>query len=171
VSEKRDKVRPARSNDLVEIVRLRREMFLAMAASDSAARPELVSDTSWHAAAESELREQLREGSLMAFVIETGTLSTGSDARVVGCSVAQLLRRLPGPGFPTGLSGTISNVCVEHRYRGRGYGGALTEAALAWLTTAGAEVVDLHATPDSENLYHSLGFAPPASKAMRLLLT
>lgn len=46
----------------------------------------------------------------------------------------------------------------------------LTEAVLDWLRDAGAEVVDLHATPYSERLYRSLGFTDPASRAMRQLL-
>lgn len=158
--------RAATTRDAGELVRLRHEMFRDMAGTGSAARPQTVEDTGWYAAAERELASQLEDGSLAAFVLDD---CHSPSPRLIGCAVAHLIRRLPGPGFPTGLSGELSNVYVEVPHRRAGHGGELVRAALRWLDAAGCEVVDLHATPDSERIYRALGFDPPASLAMRRL--
>lgn len=63
----------------------------------------------------------------------------------------------------------MSSVFVEPTHRGRGLARAVVSAGVAWLDEQGAEVVDLHATPQAETLYRSLGFAEPASAALRRL--
>lgn len=158
--------RAATTRDAGELVRLRHAMFRDMASTGSAARPQTVEDTGWYAAAEHDLAARLEDGSLAAFVLDDP--HSGSP-RLIGCAVAHLVRRLPGPGFPTGLSGELSNVFVELPHRRAGHGRELVRAALRWLDVAGCEVVDLHATPDSERIYRALGFDPPASLAMRRL--
>ena len=157
-------VRPADAGDLTEVIRLRQAMFGEMASAGVAARPASVQDTSWHEAARAVLTEHLSAGTSAAFVIEAehgGTL--------IACAVAGLDRRLPGPGFPTGLSGGMSSVYVEPAHRGRGLARAVAGAALDWLTAHGAEVVDIHATPAATPLYRSLGFAEPGSLSLRRL--
>lgn len=166
----RDPVRRASVGDVAELVRLRHAMFRDMAESGAATRPDVVEDASWHAAAVEAFRRHLTDGSLVACVIDNPHGRDGAGPRLIGCAVAQLSNRLPGPGFPTGLSGSLSTVYVEPSHRARGYGRVLTQAVLDWLHAAEAEVVDLHATPHSEALYRSLGFAEPASLAMRRLL-
>lgn len=139
-------------------------MFAAMTESGAAARPDAVAEDGWYPAAAEAFQQQLADGSLAACVLDD------RDAdRLVGCAVAQLVHRLPGPGFSSGLAGSVSSVYVEPDHRGRGHARVMTVAVLDWLYQAGAEVVDLHATPDSEALYRSLGFTEPASRAMRRL--
>lgn len=163
-------IRRAAVDDVAELVRLRHAMFRDMAKSGAATRPDAVEDTSWHATAAEMLRLHLTDDSLVACVIDDPHGRHGAGPRLIGCAVAQLSNRLPGPGFPTGLSGSLSTVYVEPAHRVRGCGRVLTQAVLDWLQAAEAEVVDLHATPHSEELYRSLGFAEPASLAMRRLL-
>lgn len=158
--------RAATTHDAGELVRLRHAMFQDMASTGSAARPRTVEATEWYAAAEHEISARLEDGSLAAFVLDDP--HSGSP-RLIGCAIAHLTRRLPGPGFPTGLSGELSNVYVEVPHRGVGHGRELVRAALRWLDVAGCEVTDLHATPDSERIYRALGFDPPVSLAMRRL--
>ncbi|WP_165759551.1 GNAT family N-acetyltransferase [Rathayibacter oskolensis] len=137
-----------------------------MAGTGSAARPREVDGTEWYGAAERELAARMGVGSLAAFVVDD---PDSRSPRLIGCAVAQLIGRLPGPGFSTGLSGELSSVYVELPHRGVGRGTELVRAALHWFDLTGCEVVDLHATPDSERIYRALGFEPPASSALRRL--
>ena len=167
-------VRQAGVGDVPELVRLRHAMFRAMASTGAAGRPEHVEDTSWYPAAHQALEERMRRELLAAFVIDAADdaadPATGrAEGRwLVACAVVALEERLPGPGFPRGLSGSMSSVFVEPAHRGRGLARAVISAGLAWLDEQGAEVVDLHAT-QAEALYRSLGFAEPASSALRRL--
>ena len=61
----------------------------------------------------------------------------------------------------------MSSVFVVPAHRGRGLARAVVTAGLRWLSEKGAEVVDLHATPDAERLYRSLGFSEANSLALR----
>ena len=61
----------------------------------------------------------------------------------------------------------MSSVFVVPEHRGRGLARAVVSAGLSWLDEMGAEVVDLHATPDAERLYRSLGFSEARSLALR----
>ena len=164
-------VRQADVSDVSELVRLRHAMFRAMASTGAAGRPEQVEDTSWYPAAHPALDEPMRHGRLAAFVIDAAdpARGRGEGRSLVACAVVALEERLPGPGFPRGLSGSMSSVFVEPAHRGRGLARAVVSAGLAWLDEQGAEVVDLHATPQAEALHRSLGFAEPASSALRRL--
>ncbi|WP_374199829.1 GNAT family N-acetyltransferase [Arthrobacter sp. SO5] len=88
-------------------------------------------------------------------------------ALLLACAVVTLEDRLPGPGFPRGTSGSMSSVFVAPEHRGRGLARAVVSAGLSWLDEMSAEVVDLHATPDPERLYRSLGFSEARSLALR----
>jgi len=157
-------VRRAGLRDIDELVRLRHAMFRAMARSGSAARPAAVEDTSWYSAAAARLREELESGRTAAFVVDAS-----ADSRVLAaCAVASLEQRLPGPGSPRGLGGSMSSVFVEPDRRGEGLGTAVVTAAVRWLVDHDAEIVDLHATPMAEPIYRALGFREPRSAALRL---
>ncbi|WP_240188682.1 GNAT family N-acetyltransferase [Nakamurella flavida] len=104
----------------------------------------------------------LTTGDAAAFVIDAASGET-----VTACAVATLDRRLPGPGFATGLSGSMSSVFVEPDHRGRGLARAVVTAAVQWLDGAGAEITDIHATPAAEHPYRSLGFARARSTPLR----
>ena len=166
-------VRAAGPGDVSELVRLRHAMFRAMANAGAAGSPEDVEDTSWYSAAHQAIQEKMVRGVLGAFVIDANpVLSAASSDRppLLACAVATLEERLPGPGFPRGLSGSMSSVFVEPAHRGRGFARAVVSASVSWLEEKGAEVVDLHATPDAEGLYRSLSFTEPRSVALRRLL-
>lgn len=164
-------VRKARPEDAPELVRLRHAMFRAMAEAGAAGRARDVDDTSWYAAAEEAIALRITQGTLAAFVVdeEPGMSGTDRRSRLLACAVATLEDRLPGPGFPRGTSGSMSTVFVAPKQRGRGLARAVVTAGLSWLDEMGAEVVDLHATPDAAHLYRSLGFSEARSLALRRL--
>ncbi|WUD76790.1 GNAT family N-acetyltransferase [Streptomyces sp. NBC_00510] len=146
-------VRPARPDDAAELVRLRRLMFLAMSGRDEPGP--------WEAAAEERAREQLGGGGarwLGAFVVD-GDPAVADGPHLAACAVGRVEERLPAPGHPAGRFGFVFNVCTDTRYRGLGYARATTQALLAWFAEQGVTRVDLHATPEAEPLYRSLGFA------------
>lgn len=164
-------VREARQEDAAELVRLRHEMFRAMAKAGAAGRAQDVDDTSWYSAAQEAIALRMSQGTLAAFVIDDKPDPAGDDAhiRLSACAVVTLEDRLPGPGFPRGTSGSMSSVFVTPEQRGRGLARAVVTAGLSWLNEMNAEVVDLHATPDAAHLYRSLGFSEARSLALRRL--
>ncbi|KAB7845688.1 GNAT family N-acetyltransferase [Streptomyces mobaraensis NBRC 13819 = DSM 40847] len=145
--------RAARPEDAAEIVRLRRRMFAAMDGHDSPG--------AWEAAAEGIVREQLSVPSprMGAFVVDGAPAGESGAPHLAACAVGTVEQRLPAPGHPTGRFGFVFTVCTDDRYQGRGFGRATTEALLGWFAAQGVTRVDLHATPDAERLYRSLGFA------------
>ncbi|MGK5728153.1 GNAT family N-acetyltransferase [Streptomyces sp. URMC 124] len=142
----------AAPGDAAEIVRLRRLMFTAMNGED--ARGE------WERVAEEQVRRQLaaRPCLLGAFVVD-GDPEPGGPPHLAACAVGRVEERLAAPGHPQGRFGFVFTVCTDERYRGRGMARATTEALLDWFAGQGVTRVDLHATPDAERLYRSLGFA------------
>ena len=75
--------------------------------------------------------------------------------RITGMATLVLYR------IPTGARARIEDVVVDDDARGRGFGTALVEAALARARAAGAEAVDLTSHPGREaanRLYRRLGF-------------
>lgn len=145
-------VRPARPQDAAELVRLRRVMLAAMSGEDRRGP--------WEAASELLLRQGLftpgGDGRFGAFVVDA---DAGAGAgRLAACAVGTVEQRLASPGGPAGLFGFVFNVCTDPAYRGRGYARAVTAALLDWLADRGVTRVDLHATPQAEGLYRSMGF-------------
>jgi GNAT superfamily N-acetyltransferase len=63
-----------------------------------------------------------------------------------------------GAALHLGATGWIGGICVVPAARGRGFGGALTEAAIAWLHGHGATTVLLYATELGRPVYERLGF-------------
>lgn len=165
-------VRSAEPCDAPELVRMRHAMFKAMAKAGAAGRPEEVEDTSWYLNAQKAIEDQITRGTLGAFVIDAEAFLApvaGGRRPLLACALATLEERLPGPGFPHGISGSMSSVFVEPAQRGRGLARAVVSAGLSWLDSKGAEVVDLHATPQAVKLYRSLGFTDPRSLSLRPL--
>ncbi|MFC7216878.1 GNAT family N-acetyltransferase [Streptomyces polyrhachis] len=140
-------IRPARVGDASELVRLRRMMFAAMNGRDEPG--------SWERDARAVLEEQLgaEPAALGAFVVDGA-----EPGRLAACAVGRMEQRLPAPGHPTGRFGFVFSVCTEPRYRGRGYGRGVMLALLDWFAGRGVSRVDLHASPEAERLYRSLGF-------------
>ncbi|WP_225843099.1 GNAT family N-acetyltransferase [Streptomyces albus] len=141
------RVRRATARDAEEIVRLRRLMFTAMNGTDEPG--------DWEREAVRVARRQLAQepSPLLALVVD------GERTGLAACAVGRVEERLPAPGHPSGLFGFVFNVCTDEAYRGRGYARAATEALLAEFARRGVARVDLHATPEAEAMYRSLGFA------------
>ncbi len=150
--------RPARPEDAAEVVRLRRLMFAAMTGED---RP-----GPWERTAEAMLREALalpvQERRYGVFVVEAdacgATGGAGGAVPLAACAVGTVEERLPAPPHPEGRFGFVFNVCTDPAYRGRGYARAVTGELLGWMAARGVTRVDLHATPEAEALYRSMGF-------------
>ncbi|MBQ0866155.1 GNAT family N-acetyltransferase [Streptomyces smyrnaeus] len=144
-------IRRATPDDAEEIVRLRRVMFAAMLGRDEPGP--------WEKEAVRSARRQLalEDSPLLAFVVDGERPDL--PAHLAACAVGRVEERLPAPVSPHGLFGFIFNVCTDERYRGRGYARATTAALLAQFARAGVTRVDLHATPEAEAMYRSMGFA------------
>ena len=153
----REVARAATVEDAPEVVRLGAQMFLEMG---------LDPDGAWRANAERRVAEGLADGSVAAWVVDDPDAAGGLAAS----ACATVSRRLPGPHNPHGIAAYVQYVCTEPRHRGHGHGRAVMEALLDWCRAQGARVVELHATPDGEPLYRSLGFADAANPALRLRL-
>ncbi|MGY1434127.1 GNAT family N-acetyltransferase [Streptomyces reniochalinae] len=143
--------RRAAPGDARELVRLRRLMFTEMHGEDASGP--------WEEEAVRVARRQLAQepSPLLAFVVDGD--AAGESDHLAACAVGRVEERLPAPVSPLGLFGFVFNVCTDARYRGRGFARATTEAMLAEFARRGVTRVDLHASPDAERLYRSLGFA------------
>ena len=105
-----------------------------------------------------ELDEIIRSPVTVLFIARNG------EGEVVGSLTLVLFR------IPTGLRAWIEDVVVDEGARGAGAGKALTEAALARATAAGARSVDLTSRPDraaANRLYQRLGFESRATNVYR----
>ncbi|MGP3976022.1 GNAT family N-acetyltransferase [Streptomyces sp. 8N114] len=144
-------IRRATPDDAEEIVRLRRLMFAAMSGRDEPGP--------WEKEAVRVARRQLaqQDSPLPAFVVDGD--GPGLPTHLAACAVGRIEERLPAPVSPHGLFGFIFNVCTDERYRGRGYARATTAALLEEFARRGVTRVDLHATPEAEAMYRSMGFA------------
>ena len=87
---------------------------------------------------------------------------------LAACAVGWLNEHLVGTNNPVGRSGYVANICTDPAHRRRGHSRATLTALLDWLRSTGIAVVDLHATPDAEPLYRSLGFRDPTDRALTL---
>ncbi len=63
-----------------------------------------------------------------------------------------------GQGVLFGSVGWVGNIAVDPDHRRRGYGTAMTEAAVAWLQDHAARTVLLTATADGSRTYERIGF-------------
>ncbi|MFE0460313.1 GNAT family N-acetyltransferase [Kitasatospora sp. NPDC058965] len=107
------------------------------------------------------LRQHLGGNRIAAFVVDD---QAGSLA---ACAIGVVHRGLPGPDH-IGVFGQIQTVVTEQPFRRRGYGRAVTEALVHWLSEQGCTLLSLTASDTGKPLYASLGFTPNP-RAMRLL--
>ncbi|WP_435735687.1 GNAT family N-acetyltransferase [Cellulosimicrobium sp. PMB13] len=147
-------VRRARPVDAPALVRLRVELMRAMGESDADGQV-------WQDRALAWFRDALAADDAAAFVVD-------EDGAVVAGALVTLGRGAPSARNPRGLTAHLSNVCTLPSARGRGYGRACVEAAIGWARDAGVDSVALHATPDGEELYRSLGFVDTTYTELRL---
>jgi ribosomal protein S18 acetylase RimI-like enzyme len=85
---------------------------------------------------------------------DTGLVVLEQGGRVVGCGGATVFGTA-GAGPPTGW---VHGIAVSPTARGRGLGGRLTEAAVAWLRARGVGTVLLLATDLGRPVYDRMGF-------------
>jgi GNAT superfamily N-acetyltransferase len=142
------KVRPATPADVDELVRLAAVMFNSMGLDASA--PE------WQEAGRQMTRRRLGSGDMAAFVVDSD-----EPGELIAAGAVVIHERLPGPRNPTGQAGYVQWVATEPTYRRQGLARLVMHGLLAWLAERNITVVELHATPDGEPLYRSLGFAQP----------
>ena len=152
--------RRANPEDAAELTRLRVVMFEGMGNDVSGL------DETWRRQNAGYFRSRLRDtGEFAAFVVDKPD-GTGLAA----CAVGWLNPHLLGMRNLTGRRGYIANTCTDVGFRSRGYGRATVTQLVDWMRAAGVPVVDLHATPDGEPLYRSLGFTDPWAPALSLRL-
>lgn len=153
------KVRRAGRADAVELTRLRVLMFLDMG------RDPADLDAQWQRRNVEHFRSRLADvEQFAAFVVD------GDRGGLAASSVGWLNPHLIGTRNRSGRSAYVANICTDSAYRRRGLGRATLTALLDWLRSTGVGTVDMHATPDGERLYRSLGFAEPTEVALTLRL-
>lgn len=146
--------RPATRDDIDEVVRLAAVMFESMGVDATAG--------AWREAGAAALRERLGID-LHAVVVD----HPEHAGQLVASGVGTILRRMPTPMGPDGRVGHIQWVATDPGFRRRGYGRAVIEGLLDWYRAQGITHVELHATPDGEPLYRSLGFGESHNPHLR----
>ena len=152
--------RRANPADAEELTRLRVVMFEGMGNDVSGL------DETWRRRSAGYFRSRLRDTrEFAAFVV-----NKPDGAGLAACAVGWLNPHLLGLRNFTGRRGYIANTCTDVGFRSRGYGRATVTQLVEWMRAAGVPVVDLHATPDGQPLYRSLGFTDPRRSALSLRL-
>jgi GNAT superfamily N-acetyltransferase len=152
-------VRRAVPADAAELTRLRVVMFVDMGRDPSLLSPD------WQRRNEEHFRVRLAApDEFAAFVVDQ------PGGSLAAAAVGWLNHHLIGTSNTTGRVGYVANMCTERGFRGRGYGRAALTALLEWMRASGISMVDLHATPDGEPLYRSVGFVEPTDRALTLRL-
>jgi len=150
--------RAAAPHDAAELVRLRALMFESMGLDTDA--------SVWRGQARSHLAEHLDCGLVLGAVVDA---PDGSGLAASG--LAELSVRIPSPANPSGRSAYLSSFSTDARWRRRGMARAVLSHVLGQLHDLGVTRVELHATPDGEPLYRSLGFTERhGGLEMRLLV-
>jgi len=143
----------ARHGDTPEIIRLAALMYDSIGLDGS--------DPTWIAQAEEQFRSRLGSD-VQAAVID----DPGSEG-LVASGAAVLADRLPTPFNTGGRVAYIQWIATDERMRRRGLGRSVMGKLLEWCAEQGAGIVELHATPDGEHLYRSIGFGQEGGLAMR----
>ena len=146
-------VRKATNNDISAIAELYREQFREMA--------KLIPDF-------------IKEGDQSTEFIENTIANEGSDIlvyeeneKVIGFILLQAKTR---PNFPFMLPGRycyIMDIIVNEKYRGKGFGTALMNAAKDWAKERNCNFINLDVlvnNPGAIKLYEKLGFIPKAQE-------
>lgn len=140
-------VRPATPDDIAELVRLRELLFTGLTAGWGPPP----AGTGWRDACAAALRDQLADDSRRIIVID------GAPG-LAACGIGVIDRRLPSPYNPSGLIGYVLGIVTDTAHRRRGHARLIMENLLQWFDDRGLRRVDLHASPDGQALYRSLGF-------------
>ena len=147
--------RVATTDDIAEIVRLRRVLFESLGETDPG----------WEASCAAVLEKAMAEGWMIVAVID---VPCGAGLAAVG--TAEVQQRLPGPSNPSGLLGYIGTMATDPVFRGQGMATAVLGLLLAELRARDVDRIELHATPVAEALYRRAGFGDrPGGVELRLL--
>jgi ribosomal protein S18 acetylase RimI-like enzyme len=147
--------RPARQDDIPELVRFRALLFDDLTATWGATP----AGDHWRHACASALTAGLADGSMRVVV-------TDAPAGLAACGMGVIDRRLPAPWHPDGLIGHIFGIVTDPAHRRRGHARAVMKDLLAWFDRHGITRVDLNASPDGQQLYRSLGFTDHPDPAL-----
>ncbi len=110
----------------------------------------------WQEAGRQVTRRRLGSGDMAACVIDSD-----EPGHLLAAGAGVINQRLPGPRNPTGRVGYIQWVATEPAFRRQGFARQVMQGVLAWFAEQQITVIELHATPDGEPLYRSLGFTTP----------
>lgn len=147
-------LRFASGDDVAEIVRLAGVMYTEMGLD--------ASDDAWQLAARKALEQRLGHD-VAVFVVD----DVRTHGRLAASGAASIATRLPGPSNPAARFGYIQWVSTDFEWRRQGMARAVTEALIRWLHERGVRSIELHATPDGEAIYRSLGFEEGRNPALR----
>jgi GNAT superfamily N-acetyltransferase len=145
----------ARSDDIPEIVRLRRMLFASLGESGD----------DWEAACAEVLRQGLTQRWVVGAVVDQP-----HGAGLVAVGTAEIQQRLPGPTKPTGRLGYVGTMATDPAWRRRGLAHSVLSFLLDHLGSLGVDRIELHATPVAETLYRRTGFSErPGGLEMRFV--
>ncbi len=147
--------RMARVEDAASIVGLARLMFESMGMD--------ASSSEWQDAGVSHVMSRLGVD-LAVFVVDHP-----SGSGLVASAAGTVSRRLPGPQNPSAMTGYIQWVATAVDFRRQGLGRLTMQGLLDWYAARGVGSLELHATPEGEPLYRSLGFGESGGRALRRL--
>jgi GNAT superfamily N-acetyltransferase len=138
-------IRPAGPADAGDLARLRYEFRTSFGRAEE-------SETDFLRRAEPWIRERLGPGrAWQAWLAE-------HEGTAVGTVWLQWIEKIPNPVAEQEWHGYITSLYVRAELRGRGWGAALLETALAACGSRGVDAVFLWPTPPSRSLYLRHGF-------------
>jgi GNAT superfamily N-acetyltransferase len=148
-------IREATTDDIPEILRQRRSMYLDMDYEDSPALAEMLSTC------EPYLKHALADRSFRSWLAIVGQKAVGGGAVLIS----------PWPSHPYDLEcrrATILNVYVYSEFRRQGIARQLMQTMIAWCRKENFASVFLHASKDGRTLYEALGFEPTNEMKLKL---
>jgi len=148
-------IREATPDDIPEILRQRRGMYLDMGYEDSPALAAMLSTC------EPYLSQALANGSFRGWLALKDEHFVGGGAVVIS----------PWPSHPYDLEcrrATILNVYVDPEFRRRGIARRLMRTMIDWCRQQKFAAVYLHASKDGRHLYESLGFEPTNEMKLKI---
>lgn len=157
VTARNPAVRLATAADSHEIIRLAAIMYESMGMEPDSA--------TWRQSAQTAIKERLGHDLAVA-VAEHPDEPGHLLASGAGCITV----RLPGPTNLSAEVGYIQWVATEPEWRGQGLARAITNRLIDWYSERKVATVELHATPDGEHLYRSLGFSSGTNPGLRIRL-
>lgn len=138
------KIEAATKEDLNQIVRLKIRMFEDMAANWLLAENPIDQITQSY-------QDLYTQKNAQHFVIRVGDV-------VVACAGGFIKNDPPYCYFKTPFYGFIADVYTLPEHREKGYATALTQSAIDWLKNKNCNMIRLIASPQSRNIYESMGF-------------